>query len=349
MSLDATIRASAGALRLDLELRVARREVVAILGPNGAGKTTLLKVLAGLHPLETGHVRLEGRVLDDTEAAIHVPPERRPVGVVFQDYLLFPHLSCLENVAFGLRRRGVKRADARSRAGDWLDRVGLAARASARPPQLSGGEAQRVALARALVTEPVLLLLDEPLSALDIETRAALRRDMTKHLASFEGVRLVVTHDPLEAMTLADRIVVLENGTVVQSGAVGEIAERPRSTYVAQMVGTNLYRGTAGPEGIEVGNRTLVASWAPPGDVFAMIRPQAVSLHRRQPEGTPRNIWSGPIDHVEVDIHQVRVRVGGDLPIVAEITHSALSELGLTEGEEVWVAVKASEVTTYPA
>jgi len=212
MSLEARVGLRLGRLDLEVELAVGTGELVVLLGPNGAGKTTLLRALAGLVPLDRGRVVLDGAVLEDTAAGAWVPTERRPVGFVFQDYLLFPHLSALENVAFGLRARGLARAEARRRAAAWLDRVGLAAHAAARPRALSGGQAQRVALARAMVGEPRLLLLDEPLAALDAATRAEVRRDLRRHLASFGGTRLLVTHDPLEALALADRLVVLEGG-----------------------------------------------------------------------------------------------------------------------------------------
>ncbi|HLQ61541.1 MAG TPA: ABC transporter ATP-binding protein, partial [Candidatus Acidoferrales bacterium] len=196
MSLHVKARLQLGTLDLELELAAEPGEVVALLGPNGAGKTTLLKVLAGLQPLDAGRVELDGAVLDDPEQGAFVPPERRPVGFVFQDYLLFPHLSVLENVEFGLRSRRLP--EPRARALEWLRRVGLQELATARPAALSGGQAQRVGLARALATQPRLLLLDEPLAALDATTRAGVRRQVKQHLETFEGIRLVVTHDPLE-------------------------------------------------------------------------------------------------------------------------------------------------------
>ena len=216
-----------------------------MLGPNGAGKTTLLRILAGLLSPDEGRVVLDGRVLDDTSTGEHVPPEARPVGVVFQNYLLFPHLSALENVAFGLRSRGVPKAEARARAAEWLDRVGLAEFRASKPKQLSGGQAQRVALARALATEPRLLLLDEPLAALDASTRLETRRELRRQLDGYDGVRLLVTHDPMEAIALAERLIVLEAGRISQTGTPQEISERPRSRYVADLVGVNLFRGRA--------------------------------------------------------------------------------------------------------
>ena len=350
MSLEAAVGLTMGRLRLEVELAVGTGELVVLLGPNGAGKTTLLRALAGLLALDRGRVVLDGAVLEDTAAGAWVPTERRPVGFVFQDYLLFPHLSALENVAFGLRARGLGRAEARRRAGAWLDRVGLAGHAGARPRALSGGQAQRVALARAMVSEPRLLLLDEPLAALDAATRAEVRRDLRRHLASFGGTRLLVTHDPLEALALADRLVVLEHGRVTQSGRPAEVSERPRSGYVAELVGVNLYRGRADGAAVELaGGGRLIATGDHRGEVFAAVHPRAVALHRRLPEGTPRNVLAGTADTVDVVGDRVRVRVTGQVPIVAEVTPAAVGELHLADGGPVWASVKATEVTVYPA
>src|SRR6184192_1117118 len=212
MSLQAQLQARVGSFDLDVDLTVAPGEVVALLGPNGAGKTSVLRVLAGLLTIDAGRIALDGIVLDEPANAIRMPVEQRPIGMVFQDYLLFPHLSVLENVAFGLRSRGVRRAPARRAAAAWLDRLGLRSVDEARPGTLSGGQQQRVALARALATGPRMLLLDEPLAALDVSIRAEVRRDLRRHLREFPGVNLLVTHDPLEAIALADRLIVLEGG-----------------------------------------------------------------------------------------------------------------------------------------
>jgi molybdate transport system ATP-binding protein len=350
MSLEASAQLTLGRLRLEVELAVGTGELVVLLGPNGAGKTTLLRAVAGLVALEQGRVVLDGVVLDDVATGEHVPIERRPVGFVFQDYLLFPHLSALENVAFGLRARGLGRAEARRRAGAFLERVGLAAHAGSRPRALSGGQAQRVALARAMVGEPRLLLLDEPLAALDAATRTEVRRDLRRHLASFDGTRLLVTHDPLEALALADRLVVLEGGRVTQTGSPAEVSGRPRSRYVAELVGINLYRGHADGAAVELeGGGRLVVADGHRGEVFAAVHPRAVALHRHRPEGTPRNSWPGTADALEVIGDRVRVRMTGSIPIVAEVTPAAASELRLADGGPVWATVKATEVTVYPA
>jgi molybdate transport system ATP-binding protein len=350
MSLEAAVGLALGRLNLEVELEVGTGELVVLLGPNGAGKTTLLRALAGLLALDRGRVVLDGAVLEDTRTHTWVPTERRPIGFVFQDYLLFPHLSALENVAFGLRARGLGRAEARRRAAAWLDRVGLAAHAGARPRALSGGQAQRVALARAMVAEPRLLLLDEPLAALDAATRTEVRRDLRRQLAAFDGTRLLVTHDPLEAMALADRLVVLEGGRVTQTGSPAQVSERPRSRYVAELVGVNLYRGRADGAAVELaGGGRLIAAGDHRGEVFAAVHPRAVALHRRLPEGTPRNVLAGTADTVDVVGDRVRVRVAGQVPIVAEVTPAAVGELHLADGGPVWASVKATEVTVYPA
>jgi molybdate transport system ATP-binding protein len=336
-------------LDLDVTLDVPPGRVVGLLGPNGAGKTTLLRVLAGLQPLTEGRVALDGHVLDDSTTGEHVPVEERPVGVVFQDYLLFPHLTALENVAFGLRSRGMPKPEARQRALEWLERVGLGQFTGSKPKQLSGGQSQRVALARALATEPRLLLLDEPLAALDASTRLETRRELRRQLDGYDGVRLLVTHDPLEAIALADQLVVLEAGKVSQVGTPAEISERPRSRYVADLVGVNLLRGRATGDEVLIGPAGhLIVPDAGHGDVFCVVHPRAVSLWREPPAGTPRNVWEGTADALDFEGERVRVRVGGPLPIVAEITPAAVSELRLADGGPVWVSVKATEVFVYP-
>ncbi|HEX7277077.1 MAG TPA: ABC transporter ATP-binding protein [Acidimicrobiales bacterium] len=346
----ASIEARLGPLHLDVSLEVAPGSTVAVVGPNGAGKSTLLRALAGIQPLDGGRVVLDGVVLDDVGAGEHVPAEKRSVAIVFQDHLLFPHLSALDNVAFGLRSRGVAKADANRAATDWLERLGLADHAGAKPGQLSGGQAQRVALARALATEPRLLLLDEPLAALDASTRLETRRELRRQLESYDGVRVLVTHDPLEAGALAERLVVVEDGRVVQTGTLAEISARPRSRYVADLVGVNLLRGTGAGDHVDLaGGAVLVAPGAGHGDVLAVVHPRAVALHRRPPDGTPRNVWPGVARSVDREGDRVRVVVGGPVPIVAEVTPAAVDELRLAEGGAVWASVKATEVVVYPA
>ena len=336
---------------MDAALDAQAGEVVALVGPNGAGKTTVLRALAGLVPLAAGRVVLDQTVLDDPAAGRRVPTEQRSIGYVFQDYLLFPHLSALDNLACGLRCRGADKAGARRAARSWLERLGLGEIARSLPAALSGGQAQRVALARALAGEPRLLLLDEPLAALDAATRVEVRADLRRHLSTFPGVCVLVTHDPVEAMVLAQRLVVLEGGRVTQRGLVAEVAAAPRSAWVAELVGVNLLPGRARGDGVELaGGRWLAATGAGDGDVFAVVHPHAVAVHRRRPEGTPRNVWAGKVGDVEVRGDRVRVRVvlDGGGALVAEVTPAAVAELSLDAGGEVWVSVKATEVQVHP-
>jgi molybdate transport system ATP-binding protein len=342
--LDAHLAVERGGFRLDVALSIAAGEVVALLGPNGAGKTTALRALAGLLPLTAGHIHLDGHQLDRT------PTERRPIGVVFQDYLLFPHLSALDNVGFGPRSHGASRHAARETAARWLARVGLAEHARAKPRQLSGGQAQRVALARALAVDPVLLLLDEPLAALDARTRLDTRAELHRHLTAHPGATLLVTHDPLDALVLADRLVIVEDGRVVQEGDAATITAQPRTDYVARLVGLNLYRGRGRQHSVRIGDDfVLTVADAADGEVFVAFPPAAVALHTRQPDGSPRNTWPATITGIQRHGDNLRVQLAGPVMAAADITPAAASHLRLSPGQQIWAAVKAVETRTYPA
>lgn len=341
MTLEAAIRLRRDGFVLDAALRVESGEVVALLGPNGAGKTTLLRALAGLEQIEGGRISLGGRVLADPVAAVDVAVPERQIGVVFQDYLLFPRMSVAANVAFG---RG-----ASAGAEHWMERLGLASLADRRPAELSGGEAQRVALARALAIHPAALLLDEPLAALDVESRHRIRTELGRHLAGMEMPVLVVTHDPLDAALLADRLLILEGGRITHSGTMADIARRPRSEWAARLAGVNLYRGVGSGHGVQVEGAELVVADEVDGEVFVVIPPHAVSLYRRPPAGSPRNVWQGTVVSLEPAGSRIRVAVEGALPIVAEITPGAVDELGLGDRGPVWVVVKAAEIGVHRA
>ncbi|MDK1472220.1 ABC transporter ATP-binding protein, partial [Streptomyces sp. 549] len=320
---------------------------LAVVGPNGAGKTTLLRALLGLTPRARADLRL-----GDLEAGA-LPPHRRQVAWVPQDGALFPHLSALANTAYGLRARGVRRAEAVRSAQDWLDRLGVGHLARRRPAQLSGGQAQRVALARALAARPRLLLLDEPLAALDQTTRARVRHTLRTHLADFGGVCVLVTHDPVEAVSLADRVLVLEEGRLVQDAPPQDVARHPRSPWVARMLGRNAWPGTTTEGGLDPadGGRLVAADPLPPhGEALAVFPPEAVSLHRERPAGSPRNVWPGTVREIVAVGSRMRVLVAsGSAPdLVAEITPQSAAELGLAEGVAVWSSVKATEVTLVP-
>lgn len=350
MSLHADVALHLGHLDLRARIDATPAEIIALVGPNGAGKTTLLRALAGLVAIEQGRVTLDDVVLDDTDAGIHLPPEHRPVAVLFQDYLLFPHLSAVDNVAYGLRARGMRRAEARRLAREWLERVGVADHVGRRPRALSRGQAQRVALARALITEPALLLLDEPLAAIDAGIKAQLRRELRAQLGGSSGVRIIVTHDPIDAIAIGDRLVVLEAGRITQQGATSEVTTRPRSPWVAALMGLNLYEGSAAAGVITMAEgQALSIADDIRGPAFALVHPRAVALHRKHPEGSARNVWRGEAVGLDLEGDRVRVEVGGSPSIVAELTPAAANDLHLGDGGPVWVSVKATEIDVYPA
>ncbi len=351
MSLDVAGGVRVGEFDLDVSIDAAPGEVLAVLGPNGAGKSTLLRALAGLLALDTGAVRLGSHVLDDPARGVFVAPQQRRLGVVFQDHRLVPHLRVVDNVAFGLRARGADARNARAAAHTWLDRLGVGELARRHPRQLSGGQAQRVALARALACEPEALLMDEPLAALDVQTRAEVQGGLREHLGAYGGPALIVPPDPIEALLLASRIVVLERGRVVQVGSPAEITSRPLTPYVARLVGMNLYPGTADGDTVRVdGGGSVVAADAPGGRVLAALRPSAITVHTEQPHGSSaRNIWTATITSLVPLGDRIRVGTSGELPATVDVTAAAVAELELALGRQVWLSAKATDVTAYPA
>ncbi|WP_239003696.1 sulfate/molybdate ABC transporter ATP-binding protein [Nocardia panacis] len=344
-----------------MELTAAAGEVLAVLGPNGAGKSTLLNVIAGLLRPDAGYVRLGGRMLTDVAGAVAVPPHRRGISLLAQDSLLFPHLTVAQNVAFGPRSGGMRAAGARVVAREWLAAVDAVELAGRRPAQLSGGQAQRVALARALAVRPDLILLDEPMAALDVAVAPAMRALLRRVLRGTEATcgAVLVTHDIIDALTLADRLVVIEAGRVVESGPVSTVLARPRSGFAARVAGVNLLVGVAATasagsvlvDGVEVHGR-VDGQWGAGDRVAAVFAPTAVAVHLEPPEGSPRNTFRVRIAELADRGGIIRVR-GADRPdgspgLAADLTPAAVAELDLTPGLPVHFAVKATEVHVYP-
>ena len=345
---DAEVRR--GTFTLAVTLAAAPGQVVGVLGPNGAGKSTLLSAVAGLTPVSAGRIALAGQVLDDAAAGTFVEASRRPVGFVFQNYRLFPHMTVAENVAFSPRARGMGRQAAKSAAGHWIDRLGLADLAGRKPDQLSGGQAQRVALARALAGQPALLLLDEPLSALDAGTRLDVQAELKRHLADFTGPCLLVTHDPLEALVLADQLVVLEAGRIVQQGTPAQIARQPATGYVAKLVGLNLYSGQADGSKVALtgGGTFVIADHGQHGDVLVAVRPSALVVSSQHPQpSSARNTWPAEITGLTLLADRVRLDLKGQPPALVDVTPAAVADLSLSPGSQVWLTVKATDLEVY--
>jgi len=351
VSLRADVRLTRGLLDLDIELSAQPGQIVAVLGPNGSGKTTLLHALAGLIRLQHGQIHVAGSLWDSPAENVWMAPDQRRTGLVLADHLLFPHLSVIDNVGFGPRSRGVPKADARARARVELDALGLGDRPDVQPRELSSGQAQRVALARALATDPAVLLLDEPLSALDPTTRAQTRADLGVRLRAFPGITILVTHDPLDALSLADRLVFIEAGRLVQQGTPQEVIARPRDPYVAQVVGLNFLRGQRiSDQQVDVAGTIVVVPEVPPGGpVCVTIPPSAVALYLTRPEGSPRNTWPVTVSDIQLAGQTARVSLAGPFALAAEVTTTSVADLRLGVGQALWATVKATEVRVYPA
>jgi len=327
-----------GGFRLEVALAVGPGEVVAVVGPNGSGKSTLLRALAGLEPLASGTLHLDGALLEGGRPGARTPPEDRRLGLVLQEPLLFPHLSARDNVAFPLRAMGWRRPAARAEADRWLALVGVVPELAARRPRaLSGGQQQRVALARALVGDPRLLLLDEPLAAVDVEARAELRALVRERVAAFTGVTLLVTHDPLEALALANRVLVLDAGRVRQDASPAEVAAAPQTAYVATLLGLNLLCGNASAGVARFADARVPSALT--GPVLAAVRPTALTV-----DHTGTTLGSYRIDALEPTPTGVRVLLEG---LLAETTAADVARLGLAPGQQVTVGVTGGLVP-YP-
>ena len=354
MSLVAQLALSRGDFRLELSLSVEAGQTVALVGPNGSGKSTVVEALAGLLPIDEGEIVLDDELLESPDEGVRVGPQERPVGVMFQGLWLFPHLSVQDNVAYGLRARGAGRRVARAAVREWLERLDLISLAERRPAQLSGGEAQRVALARALAPQPRLLLLDEPLSALDFEARPRTRAFLQEVLAEFSGPRLVITHEPLEALLLADRVVVLERGRVAQEGPTEELRRRPQTRYVANLAGVNLLTGTlersdggwllcSGEHRLPVASAELEAGTR----VHATVHPGSVRLVRADASASAHS-WTTTIASLQLDGDRVRVELTDPPGFFAELRADQTELRRFRPGSPVRASVSPKDLDPYP-
>jgi molybdate transport system ATP-binding protein len=352
--LHAQMELSRGSFDLRVAFDVEAGTVLAVLGPNGSGKSSLLGCLSGLLRPDHATITLDGRTLHD------LPAHARGVGLLSQDPLLFPHLSVLDNVAFSPRSRGATRSRAREIARQWLDEVGVAEFADRRPAQLSGGQAQRVAVARALAGDPGLLLLDEPLAALDVDAAPAVR-GVLRRVLDTAGPRttVLVTHDPLDALALADQVLVLADGRAVERGPVRSVLAAPRTAFTARIAGLNLVAGIATTDGLRTADGTVVAGIpepdAEPGKpAVAVFAPSAVSVYPAEEDhaGSPRNTATVVVAALEPHGAVIRLRTTGPgwaAGLSADLTPAAVADLRLEPGATVRLSIKATTVTIHPA
>jgi molybdate transport system ATP-binding protein len=342
-----------GAFRLEAAMEVGDRSVMVLVGESGSGKTTLLRLLAGLTHPDHGRIEVDGVRWFDGGAGVSMPAMERAVGYVAQDYALFPHLSAAENVAFGLRAQGMATSTIHSLVAVALDRLGIGTLAPRRPLELSGGQQQRVAIARAIVLEPRLLLLDEPLSALDVQTRRAIRAELRRLLAELPCTTLYVTHSPAEALAFGERITVLEGGRITQSGTREDLMRHPRSSYVAEFLGVNLFRGTLSIDVVDVRAQialpqgVLTITDGSQGEISAVVHPREITLALERPAGTARNVFAGTIEELVPEPPSgelVRVSLKTNPPLIAEVTRQAVDDLGLKPGMQVFASFKAAGI-----
>lgn len=352
----------------DVSLRVETGERIAVLGPNGSGKSTLLGILAGTVRPDSGRAELDGTVLFDLPARAQTPsPRRRPtwtkphtrgVSLLSQDALLFPHMDVAANVAFGPISKGTSRGEAAEQAKYWLDQVGVGELGARKPQRLSGGQAQRVAIARALATDPKMLLLDEPMAALDVAVAPQLRRLFRTVLGG--QTTLIVTHDLLDAALLSNRTVVLERGRIVEEGQTDQVLQHPKTKFTAGLAGLNLVRGTyrdgavVSPSGFRVEGTVRDdsgAGWSGGHEAAAMFAPSAVSVFADVTAGSPRNNAWVTVEDLEPkgDLIAVRAVTKQGQTLVADVTLASVAAMDLYPGKRVVFSVKAASVTIYPA
>jgi molybdate transport system ATP-binding protein len=370
---------------LAVAFQAEKGQTTVLLGESGAGKSTVLRLLAGLLYPQQGKISLDGVTYYDSTRHIVVPPQERPFGYVFQDYVLFPHLTIFENIAFGLRAQRIPGSLVEKRVRQALEQVNLVGLDQRYPAQLSGGQQQRIALARALVLQPQLLLLDEPLAALDVQTRREVRQELRRILTETGITTLMVTHQYLDALLFGDQILVVDQGRIVQQGGQRELREAPRSSYIAELVGVNFFHGHIYT--LETSTTCVIRVDAEDGQVlpievvatlreqvsdvdtdhltlaigteaFVIVDPRSITLHQALPEGSARNIFHGTIMHIVEqssiarDKQDDRIRVSIALsneiaPLMAEITAISAERMQLREGAPIYATFKATEALAY--
>jgi molybdate transport system ATP-binding protein len=351
LELDAALRR--GAFDLEARLSLAPGETLALVGPSGAGKSTCLAVIAGLVRPRAGRVVCAGEVWYDEGRGIWAAPEKRRAGLLFQEYALFPHLTVRHNVGYGARARGRSRAEAAAAASRWMERLWLGGLGERRVGELSGGQRQRVALARALASEPRALLLDEPFGSLDVATRGSVRSELRRFLAEFGLPTILVTHDPVDALALGERIAVLEDGRLTQVGTREQLLTKPRSAFVAQLAGLNLYSAELAPgRGLKEARASGGVSFhvladEGQGPAFVAFAPAEVSLSRERLPGSAQNAFPGRVVEIQPLPDRLRVVVDVGVMLAAEVTREAAGRLGLGVGGPVWASVKATAIHVY--
>lgn len=377
--LNITLDTHLNTFHLALDFSASQGQTTVLLGESGAGKSTVLRLIAGLLKPQKGHISLGDSIYFDSERSIVVPPQERPFGYVFQDYALFPHLNVFENVAFGLRAQHLVRSLVRKRVGEALEMVHLPGLEERKPAQLSGGQQQRVAIARALALQPQLLLLDEPLSALDVQTRREVRQELRRILAEVDVTTVMVTHTYLEALLFGEHILVLEQGHVLQQGGQRDLLEHPRSSYVAELIGVNFFYGRIvsytspgvcvlqihnGSQPVEIlatlheqdenATRPQIGE-----DAYIVVEPRSITLYPAQPDSSARNTLRGEVIQIvrvgsmatspqQEGILRISLLIDNSMPpLIAEITEASSARLDLHEGLIVYATFKATEARAY--
>jgi molybdate transport system ATP-binding protein len=380
--LDAQFDILLGSFHLDMRFSSESGKTTVILGESGSGKSTVLRLIAGLLHPDNGHFVLDDETYVDTAQHFELPPQERPIGYVFQEYVLFPHLSVFDNVAFGLRMQGTHKKEIRQRVGEALEQVHLVGYDDRRPRQLSGGQQQRVAIARALALKPQLLLLDESLSALDIQTRREVEQELRQILSSLQLTTVMVSHQYIDALLFGDQIIVLDQGKVIQQGSHLDLLLNPHSEYIAEMVGVNLLKGQvvstdaslfhtislskSDEKGLEVialsqDHTQHAATLTPQQEVSVVVDPRSITLHQSKPEGSARNILRGEIIQIvpiSATFSETEKKMEGLMrvsmlidpalpPLTADITVSSSTQMDLSQGKVVYASFKATETRAY--